>query len=854
MTEAVKVLFGGDVSALEEKSKDAVTLIGSVEAAARAASAQMREQGQAAQAAGESWTSYAEKIAAFATATVAYLGSVGVAATLLGNQMRAAAGDFDLSTSEIGALEAIGRRTGVSITDMGTAFANLKTKAADGDAAVVKALQVMGLAAEDVADKTATELGAKLGGAFAQATDSAHKHAAGVALLGAAYNNLRTELDQGSAHMRDLAEQATRAGTAIGPELKAQLAGTSLELRHLGDATNELGLTFQGMLLQSFQQFKPAIDGLFRVFSDLVANVTQAVEWFFQLDAANQKAAQSTGLMTQAAESLVSAIGHGVAILETFAVRAYEDFAYVKQIAVNTFNDIGGFLTDIGEKFAHTIETVKTSWGAGFTGILQIAAAFGEDLAVLLAKVGKALFEAFYAAIQGVGQQFQDLGTVAKAALTFDWSGVKAGFSDMQTHAQGALSGIGSAFTQDLFANTAAAIAISSEKLKQIQADGDNAAARIQAQRKAQNDLMASGGAKAPQTQHLAVDDPAVDAAAKADKSAARSAEEALRTAITEATTAYDAQKSKLAELLAEHKISMAEWTVDTDSALEREAAAVKKAYDTILASAAITSDRKKMLMAEEAKKLEELSAQEAATNRKLVDEMQKQFEGFASTISGAFTSQFDKILQGTESWKTAMVNIVKDLSLKFINESISMTAKWIADQIAQAAASQAAAAAKEAASAAGAAGGLAESAASAVRAIMADAAQAFGGVFAFLSPVMGPAAAGPAAAAYGTVAGMAGAVASADIGMWQVPQDQLALVHHNELIMPAAQAGAFRSMLSGDAGGGGGSRSVNVSPSFHVHSMDSATVASTLQGNRGEIMKAISKAVRDGAHHGLKF
>ena len=90
------------------------------------------------------------------------------------------------------------------------------------------------------------------------------------------------------------------------------------------------------------------------------------------------------------------------------------------------------------------------------------------------------------------------------------------------------------------------------------------------------------------------------------------------------------------------------------------------------------------------------------------------------------------------------------------------------------------------------------------VRSILSSAAETFAGVFGFLSPLMGPFAAGPAAAAQATVAGMAGAVASADIGMWQVPQDMLTLVHHNELVMPAGEAGAFRSLLSeGDAASG---------------------------------------------------
>ena len=70
------------------------------------------------------------------------------------------------------------------------------------------------------------------------------------------------------------------------------------------------------------------------------------------------------------------------------------------------------------------------------------------------------------------------------------------------------------------------------------------------------------------------------------------------------------------------------------------------------------------------------------------------------------------------------------------------------------------------------------------IRSILSSAAEAFAGVFGFLSPLMGPLAAGPAAAAQATVAGMAGSVASADIGMWQVPEDLLTLVHQGSGIL----------------------------------------------------------------------
>ncbi len=120
------------------------------------------------------------------------------------------------------------------------------------------------------------------------------------------------------------------------------------------------------------------------------------------------------------------------------------------------------------------------------------------------------------------------------------------------------------------------------------------------------------------------------------------------------------------------------------------------------------------------------------------------------------------------------------------------------------------------------------------------------------MAPVMGPAAAGPAAAAEATVISVGSGLASADIGMWSVPSDMTTLVHHNELIMPAAEAGAFRDMLSG---GGAGGANVNVTPqvNFHVRAQDSNDVKGFYRNNQREIAKGIHTAVREGAHLGLK-
>ena len=142
------------------------------------------------------------------------------------------------------------------------------------------------------------------------------------------------------------------------------------------------------------------------------------------------------------------------------------------------------------------------------------------------------------------------------------------------------------------------------------------------------------------------------------------------------------------------------------------------------------------------------------------------------------------------------------------------------------------------------------------IRSILSSAAETFAGVFGFLAPVMGPFAAGPAAAAQASVASMAGAVASADIGVWRAPSDMLTLIHHNELVMPAAEAGAFRSMLSdSDSPNGPRSPAVHIHPTtnLHVSALDAGSVSQWMKSNSKTMLRAIDEAVRHGSALGLK-
>ena len=240
---------------------------------------------------------------------------------------------------------------------------------------------------------------------------------------------------------------------------------------------------------------------------------------------------------------------------------------------------------------------------------------------------------------------------------------------------------------------------------------------------------------------------------------------------------------------------------------------------------------------------------------RSSLQQQERDYQAFENTIAQAFNSQLRGLLSGTENWGTAFKSVLADLTIRFIEWSETAVLRHVAAEAAKTSATTTGVAARTGAEQAGAAASMGAQAGAMIRSILSSAAETFAGVFGFLSPLMGPLAAGPAAAAQSTVAGMAGEVAAADIGMWDAPRDMLTLIHHNELIMPAAEAGAFRAMLSDSASSGGAGGAVHIHPTnnFHVSALDSGSVSQWMKSNSSAMLRAVDEAVRHGASLGLR-
>jgi hypothetical protein len=225
------------------------------------------------------------------------------------------------------------------------------------------------------------------------------------------------------------------------------------------------------------------------------------------------------------------------------------------------------------------------------------------------------------------------------------------------------------------------------------------------------------------------------------------------------------------------------------------------------------------------------------------VQSSQKTWQSLMQPVQRAFDTSITGMILGTTTLQNAVAKITQSIIAEFVNLGVKMVTNWIAGELAMTTATEAGAAARTAAQGEGMAAGLAMKAVNAVKSIVTDSAQAFSGIFAFLAPIMGPAAAGPAAAGEATVMAAAGGIASA-AGGWVVPSDQLAMVHQNEMILPANISQGLQSMISAGGGSGAGANPVVI----NVSAIDSQDVKRFFQSNGSLLVTALNKAMRNGS------
>lgn len=213
----------------------------------------------------------------------------------------------------------------------------------------------------------------------------------------------------------------------------------------------------------------------------------------------------------------------------------------------------------------------------------------------------------------------------------------------------------------------------------------------------------------------------------------------------------------------------------------------------------------------------------------------EKSWNNLFQGIQSAFDSQLRGLLAGTTTWTQAMKAALGNFVIWAITQFEKMAFEWAAHELAETAATEAGVAARATAETSGTAASMGLNVLKIIKSIMNSAAETFAGVFGFLSPVMGPAAAGPATASASLVAAAAAGVSAFDVGTDYVARTGLAIIHQGEKITPAQGTGPY-------TGAGGGT---NVT--LNIQAVDARSFASLLNSNPGLFANLIKRSMRDG-------
>lgn len=240
------------------------------------------------------------------------------------------------------------------------------------------------------------------------------------------------------------------------------------------------------------------------------------------------------------------------------------------------------------------------------------------------------------------------------------------------------------------------------------------------------------------------------------------------------------------------------------------------------------------------AKAVKESQKQQTETTSRFMKDEQEKYKKMFEPLASSFGGVVKGLLQGTQAFHGAWLRILDDMAGRWIDLGEKMVTNWIAKQVAMSAVHAEQTAIREATDAQAAATSTAVGGKAALKSIFADSRAAMASVFKsvaaipYVGWILAPAAALAAGAA---VLAFGSGIASA-AGGWEVPEDQLAMVHKNEMILPASISAGLKDMISG---GGGRSGDTNLA----ISAVDAKSVLKLFQQNGRGLSRVMAKQLR---------
>ena len=242
---------------------------------------------------------------------------------------------------------------------------------------------------------------------------------------------------------------------------------------------------------------------------------------------------------------------------------------------------------------------------------------------------------------------------------------------------------------------------------------------------------------------------------------------------------------------------------------------------------------------------VQQLQAQ--AAQREAADQQreQQQFAQTAQRMIQPWEAALANMGSRTNVWQQATIQAQRSIETNLVSGVSRMVANWLLGENEKSAATAIGAKFRELTQSQGSSEAVEQNIANTEKNQSTDAVGVFSNVFNYLSPELGPFAAAPAAAASAAV--LALSLPSAAGGMI-VPNDTLAMVHQNEMVLPARYTGGLTKMIDQANGGAGGGATNH----FHVNVAANGRLnAGDLDGLHDAVVGSLRKAARNGQFGG---
>lgn len=310
-------------------------------------------------------------------------------------------------------------------------------------------------------------------------------------------------------------------------------------------------------------------------------------------------------------------------------------------------------------------------------------------------------------------------------------------------------------------------------------------------------------------------------------------------------TAAYARKKAAIEEQVQLGKTSSSEEIAQLKDLLDGEWALQQDYYEKKLAAATDDARTQEKLTEQEGLAYQKYLADKEKLDDEAVRDSQRQWESLLQPIQRALDTSITGIVIGTTTVQKALANLAQSIIAEFINSAVKSVFGELGKLLG--------------ASLAGGGGGggdqdfwggITGAGEDIVGGGISQGLFGSGGLLGALglgSLVSGGGIFGSVFKGIGSLFGFehGGIVPSAQ-GGWMVPSTSLALLHANEMVLPANISQGLQSMIGGGTGSAASGGGANVM--FNVSAIDSQSVTKFFQSNGSLLVAAINRAMRNGA------